>query len=197
MAARHDRALRRIRGGVLAATCTLLALVGHLLGEGGMPPLSALVVIGAVIGAVSVTLARHRGTFLGVFSVIGWSQLAFHFAFEVAERAHPLAAHAHAYGAAPPVLSTGGVLGGWGMALGHELAAVVAAGLLAYGESALWRLLRLVFHALFGPTILTWPALSDAPSVRPERPGDDLPLFGERLATAVQRRGPPVVAGAS
>ncbi|GAA1548667.1 hypothetical protein GCM10009678_34220 [Actinomadura kijaniata] len=177
---------RCARGAFLAAVCTLIALVGHVLGgEGGccVPPLPAVLLTGGVVGTLSTALARRALTFGRTLTVVGWSQLAFHLAFSVAA-AGP-AHHAPPVGAAPA---------GFGpdMIAGHAVAALVAAAVLARADAALWWLCGVVLAV-----VLPW--LTPRPAASPPAPwtvvlsADRTPRRGVLLARAVRRRGPPVV----
>ncbi|MGK5554942.1 hypothetical protein ACSNOI_25320 [Actinomadura kijaniata] len=178
---------RCARGAFLAAVCTLVALVGHVLGgEGGccVPPLPAVLLTGGVVGTLSTALARRALTFGRTLTVVGWSQLAFHLAFSVAA-AGP-AHHAPPAGAVPAT--------GFGpdMIAGHAVAAVVVAAVLARADAALWWLCGVVLAV-----VLPW--LTPRPAAPAPAPwtvvlsAERTPRRGVLLARAVRRRGPPVV----
>jgi len=178
---------RLVRGGFLAAVCTLLALAGHALGGACcLPPLPAVLATGGVVGVLCVALASRMLSFWKILVVVGWAQVAFHFAFTMAAPG-PAAAHHMIMGRAPAAPSGMGP----SMLAGHAAAAVAAALLLAGAERALWWLLGAVFAIAF-----TRLALCRVEIHRPPWTvivaDDQAPRLGVLLARAVRRRGPPM-----
>lgn len=113
---------------------------------------------------------------------------------------HTMSAEAHAATMLAQATSTGvpgvtsleaishsGAMSGW-MLAGHVIATVAAAGLLAYGESALWSLARWL-RPLYrcAAVVLVLPAIASSTGVIP-RPLPRLPWRNLRPDT---RRGPP------
>ncbi|KAB2346870.1 hypothetical protein [Actinomadura rudentiformis] len=185
---------RCMRGGFLAAACTLLALAGHSLGVGGaccLPPLPAVFVTGTVVGVLCVTVAARLLSFWKILVVVGWAQVAFHVSFAVTA-----SGPAHHAGAVPPPSPAGaaGAPFGPSMLAGHLVAAIAAAALLAGADRALWWLLTAVFAIA---VTFVWPIPRRVETHRPPWAvlvaTDPAPLLGVLLARAVRRRGPPVV----
>ncbi|MFG2006108.1 hypothetical protein ACGFNU_43850 [Spirillospora sp. NPDC048911] len=182
---------RCARGGFLAAACTLLALAGHALAGGGaccLPPLPALLGVGAVVGVLCVTVAARLLSFWKILVVVGWAQLAFHFSF-TATASGP----AHHAGAEPLPAPAGAAFGP-SMIAGHLVAAIAAAALMAGADRALWWLLTAVFAIALA---YAWPIPRPVEAHRPPWAvlvvTDPAPLLGVLIARAVRRRGPPVV----
>lgn len=168
---------RILRGASLALACTLIAVGGHVLGGGDAPPVGALLAVAALGGAAFVVLADRQRTYGQIFAAAAASQLAFHGAFSLSAGAygHPL--HEPIASLLDPSMLTG-----------HLLAAAAAAGLVAYGERAIWaihelgRLIRLPELAVVRPTT--------PPHVRPVT--SHLPSLREQLLAHTRpRRGPP------
>ncbi|MFI0454113.1 hypothetical protein [Actinomadura sp. 6N118] len=197
---------RYARGGFLAAACTLLALTGHSLGAGGpccLPPLPAVFVTGGVVGVLCVTMAARLLSFWKILVVVGWAQVAFHLSFSMMA-----SGPAHHPGAAPPAPPAGtaetagaveaagaaGAAFGPSMLVGHLMAAIAAAALLAGADWALWWLLTAVFAIA---VTFVWPIPRRVEAHRPPWAvlvaADPAPLLGVLLARSVRRRGPPVV----
>ncbi|MBO2449421.1 hypothetical protein J4573_20130 [Actinomadura barringtoniae] len=180
---------RLVRGGFLAAVCTLLALAGHALGGACcLPPISAVLATGAVVGLLCVALASRMLSFWKILVVVGWAQVAFHVAFTMAA---PGPAGAHHMSAAP--VPSPGVRSGMGLSMlaGHAAAAVAAALLLAGAERALWWLLGAVFAIAFTRLVLR-PVEIHRPPWAVIVADDAPPRLGVLLARAVRRRGPPM-----
>lgn len=176
--------LRVVRGGVLAAVCTLLALAGHVHGGAGVPPLPVLIVVGILIGVGFVVLADRRRGFAPVLVAALASQAAFHVGFSLSQ---PPTADGHG-GPSHSVMVT--VLdAGPGMIFGHVLAAAASAWLLSSGEDVLWALIYL-FAVVGVPALGRIPLLpSPVPVVPATR---DLSPRGDLLRARYRpRRGPP------
>src|SRR5215218_8099113 len=164
--------MRVLRGSVLAACCTLLALCGHVLGGGSVSSVLAMLVVAAPLGAAFVIWAdRQRGPVEMAVAGLG-SQLAFHLVFSLC--------------AGPGHQGTSSV---W-MLTGHLLAAVVVARLLSGGEAALWALFR-ALHALVVRCGTGRPGAVRVPTAA-RLVEAALPARGELVvARAHPRRGPP------
>lgn len=168
--------LRFVRGGVLAAACTLCALGGHALAGGAIPGLGSLVVLGW-LGACFVLLADRRRGFGGILTAAGGSQVVFHVMFALTG-AH--AAHTPTQPAVVPDV---------GMLAGHATAAVCVAALLAHGESVAWGLYH-AFRLVSVPTItLPIPGPRAASTCVAREPGSAREALFVR---AHPLRGPPV-----
>ncbi|WP_433478794.1 hypothetical protein ACQPZP_18180 [Spirillospora sp. CA-142024] len=181
---------RFARGGFLAASCTMLALGGHVLGGDGkccLPPLPAVLGAGAVVGTLCVGLAGRMMSFPRILAVVGWAQLAFHLAFALAGSSPAHHMEPAAVPAAPPGLAMGP-----SMLAGHAVAAVAAAILLSGAEHAVWWLFGAVF-AIVLVRVAIRPASPHRPPWRVVVAADPAPRLGVLLARAVSRRGPPVV----
>ncbi|WP_344959226.1 hypothetical protein [Actinomadura miaoliensis] len=179
---------RYVRGGFLAAACTLLALGGHVWGGARdccLPPLPAVLVTGGAVGALSVAVTRRTTSFWKILAVIGWAQVAFHMAFTVT--AGSASAAAHHPSAVPEPAATGP-----SMLAGHAVAAVAGAALLAGADRALWWLCGAIF-AIVVARLVARPVAVERPAWVVVAPGDRPPPAGVVLARAVRRRGPPVI----
>jgi hypothetical protein len=165
-------AVRVLRGSVLAACCTLLALCGHVLGGGSVSSVLAMLVVAAPLGAAFVIWAdRERGPVQMAVAGLG-SQVAFHLVFALC--------------AGPGHQEASGL---W-MLTGHLLAAAVVARLLSGGEAALWSLYR-ALRAVVVRWVIARPGAVRVPTAA--RLVDvGLPARRELvLARAHPRRGPP------
>lgn len=169
--------LRFVRGGVLAAACTLCALGGHALAGGAIPGLAALVVIGW-LGACFVLLADRRRGFGAILLGSAASQVVFHTAFALS------GTHTgHGGTAGPSVVPDAAMLSG------HAVAAVCIAALLAYGESVLWGLYH-AYRLVFVPHLITLtPDAAGATACVAREPGPARDLLFVRTHPL---RGPPV-----
>lgn len=168
--------LRFVRGGVLAAVCTLCALGGHTLAGGAIPGLGSLLVAGW-LGACFVLLADRRRGFAGILTASVCSQVVFHVMFALTG-AHT--SHGSAVSTAIPDA---------GMLAGHAVAAVGMAALLTYGESVVWGLHH-AFRLVFVPRI-TLP-LPDPRSVSACVAREPGPAREALFVRARPLRGPPV-----
>jgi hypothetical protein len=178
---------RLVRGGFLAAVCTLLALAGHALGGACcLPPLPAVLATGGVVGVLCVALASRILSFWKILVVVGWAQVAFHLAFTMAS---PGQATAHHMAAAPASAARSGM--GPSMLAGHAAAAVAAALLLAGAERALWWLLGAVFAVAFARLAPVRVEIHRPPWAVIVADGRT-PRPGVLLARALRRRGPPM-----
>lgn len=168
--------LRFVRGGVLAAACTLCALGGHGLAGGAIPGLGSLVVLGW-LGACFVLLADRRRGFGGILAAAAGSQVVFHIMFALT------GTHAGHESTQPVVIPDAGML------VGHAAAALCLAALLAHGERVVWGLYH-AFRLVFVPTI-TLPA-PDASAVSACVARESGPTREALLVREHPLRGPPV-----
>lgn len=182
--------LRIIRGAMLAACCTALAVLGHLGAGGEAPPMAAVVAGTVVVGAAFAVLADRRRAFGQILAAALAAQAVFHAGFSLA--------CSHGYDLTTGTTITPGpvagalaqVAPGPVMVLAHLGAAVLLAALAAAGETLVW----VVFHLL---GLVRLPALTlPSPAgveLAPARDQDD-DLHGARelrICRAHRRRGPP------
>lgn len=187
---------RLLRGSVVGLSATGLALLGHVVGGGALPPGVPLAVLGSAGVLVSVALSGRRWTLAPLLTVLLGSQVAAHV---LLDSAHPASAvpaggaGAHRHALVDHAMSPGASLT---MLAGHVAATALTALLLRRGEAWCWRLAALVAAPVRAARLLTGPVpASDMPSLR--GPVDrTLAIFSTLLATSQPRRGPPLaVAG--
>ncbi|MFG2454192.1 hypothetical protein ACGFSG_33000 [Streptomyces sp. NPDC048512] len=213
---------RTLRAGVFAAACVVLAALGHVMMSGAAVP-GWTMAAGAVAtaGAGWFLAGRERGRAL-IVTVVVTTQAALHEMFALAGRPTSAASSARADGLGtdmgPMDMSrmdmgsmggmahgTGGaphahtMVGMGGSALGMPAAHLLAAALcglwLAYGERAVFRLLRAAAARLAAPLrmLLALPVPGGRPPVRARRtPAPRASLARFLLCYAVTSRGPPV-----
>lgn len=156
---------RHLRGGIFALMAAQLAALGHLVGGGGLPPASVVLIAGGLIALAAAGLARQRRGFGWIFGLLLLCQLLFHLLFSLSDPAgHSMAGHrtaaptgAMATMAAPTPGDSMLLLGGAQMMLFHLVAALLAALLLARGDRALFKLAELyrrVITAVGAPPML-------------------------------------------
>jgi hypothetical protein len=174
--------LRLVRGTAVGATAMSLAVAGHVVGGGSLPPATAAILLGLTV-AGSVALSGRRWTFSALATVLLGVQLVCHVA---------LAGHAEAANVADHRHAAHGT-GAW-MLVAHVLAALVTAVLLRRCESWCWRLVALLGRPtqaarLFG----TRPVLTTVARRLPAADGAPALLRSLLLADAQPRRGPPAL----
>ncbi|MGW4563028.1 hypothetical protein ACWEN3_11645 [Streptomyces sp. NPDC004561] len=182
-------AVRSLRIAMFAAVCVLLAVAGHGLAMGDMPPLWADAAGFLSVFALGWPLGGRERSLPGIGAAMLLTQAGLHLAFGAAHRGmHPdgmadmpgmpaQAMHAHTTAHAT---------------LAHLLAALVASWWLRRGEAALWSLLRRT--AALVPGLVAW--WRDASLPAPAGPVLRAPAGPESpprapLRHAVTRRGPP------
>lgn len=164
-------AMRIARGGVLAVACLLLAVSGHVGGGGHLPPLPAVLVAGALIGAVFAVLAdKRRGTAQLIVASLG-AQVLFHATFVLAGHDLHLA----------PFLGPRAIES-------HVLASIVVAVLAARADALLWSLVELLALTRV-PSLAVVPA-AQVPIAAP-LPGEAASRRVRLAGDACRRRGPP------
>ncbi|MFF8732432.1 hypothetical protein ACF073_39120 [Streptomyces sp. NPDC015171] len=213
---------RTLRAGVFAAACVLLAALGHVLMSGVPVPWWAMAAGAAGTGAAGWCLAgRERGAAL-IVAVVVAAQAVLHEVFSLAQP-HP-SGPARDMGAMPmgsiPVdtmdmssmghMGAGSMahlgagphgahsMGGGGAAFGmfaaHLLAAVLCGLWLAYGERAVFRILRAMAARLVAPLrmLLALPVPTRRVPVRRGRDSGRRTLARLLLCYTIVSRGPPV-----
>lgn len=156
---------RLARAGILGSASLFLATAGHVIGGGALPGAGLLAVTGVALALVSVSLTTRRLRFVPLLAVLSVGQLLLHLLFHAATAASTCATVAmtgHSMASTMTSTSTsgtvaacggGGAVTGWPMLLGHALAVLVTAWLLAHGEQWLWRIVdRVHRHAAAGPS---------------------------------------------
>lgn len=170
------RGLRALRGVLLGASSSALAVAAHAMAGGGLPDTTVTLVLSALVGWAGNSVAERRHGLLATTALLGVSQFALHLLLtDVA--VHP---------GAPPV-ATDPVL----MTAAHAVATVLTAVLLTRASAAL----AAVSAALSG--IVAVLVHSPLPEVAPARPvpvGDhDDTALAVLLRLVCARRGPPAV----
>ena len=137
---------RSARAGVLGGTSLFLATAGHVLGGGTLPGAGLLALTAVGLGLLAVTLTARRLRFGVLLAALGVEQLLLHLLFHASTTAMTCATVAMPGIAMPGhAMTAGAVCGtgaattaGWPMLLGHALAVLTTAWLLARGERWLW-----------------------------------------------------------
>ncbi len=153
MAGAADGTGRIVRSSVFACGAISLSCGAHLLGGGSAPSPYVVGVCWALVLAGSFLLAgRQRGP-VAIATALVATQVLIHqtFAAPAATQAcgtggavpHPLVGHG--FGSCADL--TGPVTTSAAMVVWHGVATLLLAGLLAFGERALWRLVELTFPA--------------------------------------------------
>jgi hypothetical protein len=122
---------RLLRGGVVGATATTLAVGGHILAAGRPPSWAVLATATIAIGAASILLSRMRWTLPRLLALLLAGQAGLHALFLV-QAPPPHAGHVHAVHAPEPAARL--LPDDLEMLAGHVLAAAVTALLLRQGE---------------------------------------------------------------
>ncbi|MFJ8990933.1 hypothetical protein ACIRQH_11200 [Streptomyces sp. NPDC102279] len=216
---------RTLRAGVFAAACVVLAALGHVMMSGsGVPGWTMTGGAVATAGAGWFLAGRERGRTL-IVAVVVAAQAVLHETFALGQSTStttsgPASAPGDGVGTALGSMDmsrmdmgsmgrmthgTGGVphahsmvgMGGsaLGMAAVHLLAAVLCGLWLAYGERAVFRLLRAAAARLAAPLrmLLALPVPGGRPPVRGRRTtARRVSLARFLLCYAVTSRGPPV-----
>ncbi|MFD6491124.1 hypothetical protein [Streptomyces sp. NPDC060188] len=220
---------RTLRAGVFAAVCVVLAALGHVMMSGSaVPGWTMTVGAVATAGAGWFLAGRERGR-TQIVAVVVAAQAVLHETFALAQSAStstsgpsPVPADGVGSDIGPMDMSrmdmgsmggmthgTGGaqhahsiaVMGGsaLGMLSAHLLAAVLCGLWLAYGERAVFRLLRAAAARLAAPLrmLLALPVPGGRPPVRGRRTAArQASLARFLLCYAVTSRGPPPVGAA-
>ncbi|MFJ6654817.1 hypothetical protein ACIQNG_00370 [Streptomyces sp. NPDC091377] len=203
---------RTVRAALFAAVCVLLAAVGHVLMSGSDLPAWVLVVALGLTGGLGWCLAaRERGLALVVFvAVVAQSLLHTAFSF-VQSGAGPATTGpgdpGHTAHGATGGMSDGSALAdqvghmghsmtgsaSLGMFAAHLLAALLSGVWMAFGERAVFRMLRAVAGWLAAPLRLLFglPVAPRRPYVPPRRPARGRTPRSLLLVHAITSRGPP------
>jgi hypothetical protein len=132
---------RLARAGVFGGTSLVLATAGHVVGGGTLPGAGLLVLTAIGLALLSVTLTVRRLRFRVLLVGLGLEQLLLHLLFHASTTAATCAAvvmPGHSMSAASVCGGGSAVAAGWPMLLGHALAVLATAWLLARGEQWLW-----------------------------------------------------------
>jgi hypothetical protein len=187
------RALFRLaRAAVVGGATVFLAAGAHVAGGGALPDPLIVVGILALVLVPAIALAGRKISVVGMLGMLGAGQLGLHWAFDAlsvsaSAAPPPSTSHVHVL-AALSAPSTSDHLHGDStlMLVGHILATIVTALVLARGEQALWALL-----AWLTPLVRLLAAAAP-------HPAPALPAFSEeplppawRTLRLPARRGPP------
>ena len=144
--------LRVLRVGALGGTSLLLATGAHLAGGGRLPSVATLTVLASLLGMVAAVVTARRCRLPLLFVVLGLEQAALHYVLTASTAATTLgcvpAGHQHLGTATGGCLLPGDAMTGMAsgpgatsaMLVGHLLAVVATAWLLAGGEAWVWGL---------------------------------------------------------
>lgn len=124
-------AWRLLRGGVVGATATTLAVGGHSLADGQPPSWPVVTAATVAIGAASIALSRLQWTLPRLLALLLVSQAGLHLLFLV-QAPPPHAGHGHAGHVPEPTATL--LLDDLEMLTGHVAAALATALLLRQGE---------------------------------------------------------------
>jgi hypothetical protein len=171
-------AARAIRGALVAAVSVVLAVVGHVLGGGRAPSLTALALATVFAAAACWALAGRQRRTVALAAASGGVQLASHLIFS-SDGCH----------------LGGTATNGLHMFVAHGVMTVVAATALARVDALVWLLYRFLLHR-FGARRLT-PILPPVDRVvLGRRPAATRLRCESRGSRAHPRRGPPLLAAA-
>ncbi len=179
MSRRALREARLLRGLVVAASGTSLAVGGHLAAGGALPRTPALLLLALLAAAGCIVLSDREWTYGQLLVALGSIELLVHLALGLD---HGAMAHGG------PGRAADGSGNGWLMLAAHAAAAGSTAWLLRSGEATYW---RLVEHLSRRPFLRPMPLRVVAP-LRVPAPAAPATLDSLlRLSAAVSRRGPP------
>ena len=202
---------RLLRTSVVGATILGLAASAHLLGGGTLPAPPIMAAILALHLLCSSIATHFRLTPATMVALLASSQLILHASFETFSNAaassaaatanhHLVSAEANASALMGSVatVSTPGMesishlshMSGW-MGVAHVVATLAAAGLLAYGENALWSLANWLRPLYRRAAVVL---VQRGPTARPTIVARRLPCMPWRNQRPNTRRGPPQMA---
>ncbi|MBT2584780.1 hypothetical protein [Arthrobacter sp. ISL-95] len=190
-----------LRSGAISIVVVLLAAAAHLVGGGELPTTPVLLALVALTALAATLATRFKLNLVTMAGILGAGQLALHEAFtalgpisaSVQETRHHLAAeplssgldiaatHTHELGTAFGIM----------MFVGHVIATVATAVVLAKGEAALWQLAAWLRPLLTLPTLVFRPDAGASP-VAAGAPDVFIPRPWRNLRQD-RRRGPPAV----
>jgi hypothetical protein len=131
---------RLARAGVFGGASLFLATAGHVVGGGTLPGAGLLSLVAMGLALLSVTLTVRRLRFGVLLAALGLEQLLLHLLFHASTTAATCASvimPGHTMSTA--VCGSGtSTAASWPMVLGHALAVLATAWLLAGGERWLW-----------------------------------------------------------
>ena len=131
---------RLARAGVFSGASLFLATAGHVVGGGTLPGAGLLALTAIGLAMLSVTLTVRRLRFGVLLASLGLEQLLLHLLFHASTTAATCASvimPGHSMSSA--VCGSGtSTAASWPMVLGHALAVLATAWLLARGERWLW-----------------------------------------------------------
>ncbi|MGW2827129.1 hypothetical protein ACWC24_40070 [Streptomyces sp. NPDC001443] len=204
-----SRAVRSLRAAVFAAVCVLLAVAGHGLAAGGVPPLWADGAGFLAVFAAGWLLGGRERSLPGITAGMLAVQAGLHAVFSRTATAEPVMRMTRAHMAQTHMVQThmahmhmaAGTYGHTAShphamtphaVVAHVLAALVASWWLRRGEAALWSLLRRAVALL--PGLAAWWGNFPTPFLLPvadRARTDAAPPRTLLLRHAVSRRGPP------
>ena len=131
---------RLARAGVFGGASLFLATAGHLVGGGTLPGAGLLALTAIGLALLSVTLTVRRLRFGVLLAALGLEQVLLHLLFHASTTAATCAAvimpghtmSSAVCGSAAPTAAS------WPMVIGHALAVLATAWMLARGERWLW-----------------------------------------------------------
>lgn len=179
---------RLARAGVVGGSSLTLASAAHVAGGGALPGAGLLVIAGVAVALVAVSLTGRRLRFAVLLTVLCVEQVLLHLLFHAATTTARCVAVSMPGHAMPDVCGAGSGATAYGgsMLLGHLLAVVATAWLLARGEGWLWRTVDRV-HRWAGL------ALRRLRRPRPSRVPLDQPAPTAVRLLSCGPRAPPVV----
>ncbi|AXG80415.1 hypothetical protein [Streptomyces paludis] len=215
------RCLRTVRAALFAAVCVLLAALGHVMMSGSPVPWWTMAAAALATGGAGWCLAGRERRLPLIVSVVAVAQGALHSAFSLGQSAAGPAGHdagsPHMDAAAMGHMGAGHMSAGHmsaahmahsghdmdgvsssGMLAAHLLAALLCGVWLAYGERAVFRVLRALARRLAAPSRLLFAlaAPPHRPRVGPRRDFSDRAPRLLVLVHAITSRGPPEGAAA-
>ena len=131
---------RLARAGVLGGASLFLATAGHVVGGGTLPGTGLLALTAVGLALLSVTLTVRRLRFGMLLAALALEQVLLHLLFHASTTAATCAAVAMpGHSMSTAVCGTGTATAtSWPMVLGHSVAVLATAWLLARGERWLW-----------------------------------------------------------
>ncbi|MGF4044998.1 hypothetical protein ACX800_17165 [Paenarthrobacter nitroguajacolicus] len=190
-----------LRSGAISIVVVLLAAVAHLVGGGELPSAPVLLALVALTTLAATLATRFKLNFFTMAGLLGAGQLALHEAFTALspiavsqqQTNHHLGGEAFSTGLDISATHTHelGTAFGAMMFVGHVLATIVSAVILAKGEDALWQLAAWLRPLLALPTLVFRPDAGASP-VAVGAPDVFIPRPWRNLRQD-SRRGPPAV----